>query len=84
MFYCCDKIPGKNNLKEERFISVHDFRGLSPLSAGSLVSGEAMHHGWKAWQRKASHLMAIEKEKERERGGREREKEKGRGAGDKI
>jgi hypothetical protein len=28
-FYCCDKIPERNQLKGKRFTLAHDFRGLS-------------------------------------------------------
>jgi hypothetical protein len=33
----CDKIPDTNNLREERFISVHSFRVFGPLSLASLI-----------------------------------------------
>jgi hypothetical protein len=29
-YYCCDKIPNRNNLREERFIFTHGFKGFSP------------------------------------------------------
>lgn len=36
------KIPEKNNLKEERFILVHGFRGFGPWPLGLIVSGSVM------------------------------------------
>jgi hypothetical protein len=44
--YCpCDKIPEKNNLKEERFILAHGFRGfiLWSLAPSFWACGEAEH-----------------------------------------
>jgi hypothetical protein len=32
-FYLCDKIPEKNNLREEGFILAHGFRSLNPCLA---------------------------------------------------
>jgi hypothetical protein len=43
----CDKITEKINIKEERFILAHSFRGFHPWLLGSIVSWcyEAEHHG---------------------------------------
>jgi hypothetical protein len=50
--FVSDQIPEKNDLKEERFVSVHSFRGFNPWSPGLLT----------LWQ-----LGGGEREKERER-----------------
>jgi hypothetical protein len=46
VFHCYDKIPEKNNLKEDRLILAHGFRGLSRCRLIPLlwVCGEAEHH----------------------------------------
>jgi hypothetical protein len=36
-FRCCDKTPKKTNLKEERFILAHGFRGFNLMAAGSIA-----------------------------------------------
>lgn len=33
------RIPDQNHLQEKRFIFAHDFRGFSPLLAGSISLG---------------------------------------------
>jgi hypothetical protein len=38
-FVYCDKIPGKNNIREEGFVLAHISRAFSLLSSGSVVSG---------------------------------------------
>jgi hypothetical protein len=37
--HCCDKVTERNNLKEERFILAHTFRGFSPRLAESSALG---------------------------------------------
>lgn len=49
VFYYCDKIPEKNNLKEEKFILVHGFRGFSAWSVQCTAFGPEV--GLTPWQR---------------------------------
>ena len=39
VFYCCDKIPEKNQLEEERLVLAICFKGFNLWPAGSIVSG---------------------------------------------
>jgi hypothetical protein len=60
VFSNCGKIPAKINLKEEGFILAHGFRGFSPQSLGSLVSGSEERHNIKVWSTMA-HSIADRK-----------------------
>jgi hypothetical protein len=45
-------MPEENNLKEERVILAHSFRGFRPRSAGFIISGPVMRqkcHGGRMW-----------------------------------
>jgi hypothetical protein len=37
-FHCYNKTPEKNNLRKERSILAHDFRGFSSWSLGPIIS----------------------------------------------
>jgi hypothetical protein len=75
-FCHCDKIPGKNNLKEEGFILAHGFRAFRPWSAGSITLG--LRQDKMSWQRKhgaeAARLRVAGKQKDEQTGeGREQD-----------
>jgi hypothetical protein len=42
-FHRCDKVSDINNLREERFILAHSFRGFSPIKAGRVVRSRVAH-----------------------------------------
>jgi hypothetical protein len=59
-----ENISEKNNLREERFLLADGFRGFSPLSAGSIVSGPVVRQDMMAegpWWSRAAHLVAARK-----------------------
>jgi hypothetical protein len=46
-YHQCDKIPDRNNLREERFVVAHGFRGFSPWLLGLMCQehmSENVHH----------------------------------------
>jgi hypothetical protein len=40
LFHCADQTPDKNNLREERFILAHSFRGFSPTWQEGMIVGQ--------------------------------------------
>jgi hypothetical protein len=59
----------ENNLKEERFILAHHFRGFSPLLPDCCFrAGEAEHYGRKHVLEESSspHVQEAEKEKDQD------------------
>lgn len=56
----CDQISERNILKMGGLILTHGFRGFSPQSLGSLVSGSEERHNIKVWSTMA-HSIADRK-----------------------
>jgi hypothetical protein len=64
IFHHCDKISEINNLREDRFILAHGFRGFSPWLAGSIALrpvARQKYGGKRAWWRKAIRFMRARK-----------------------
>jgi hypothetical protein len=60
----CDQNTQENNLKEERLILAHGFRGFSPWLLGSINLGRTLRP-WKCVEEEDGHLMVDRKQRAR-------------------
>jgi hypothetical protein len=65
LFLChCDKIPDRNDLREERFILVHRFKGFSPWLLGPVSLGRTSW-GLECMVEEVLHLMVDRKHRKK-------------------